>query len=109
MATCVCVPDALYQPLRVSPHAHSTTHSTTHTPHTEAILDNLVGAHGEEVFYRLEVGVSSQRPDATPTSIYLQVPGEKEWRELTSVAGKVGVKVRTHFLTFDPIGGRANR
>ncbi len=92
----------------------STPHSTPTRPlhpthYTEAILDNLVDAHGRDVFYRLEVGVSSQRPDATPTSIYLQVPGQKEWRELTSVAGKVGVKVCTPLLTFDPIGGRANR
>ncbi len=108
LATCVCVPGDLYQPLRVSPLP--TTHTHTRPLHTltGVILDNLVVAYGREVFYRLEVGVSSERPDATPTGIYLQVPGQKEWSDLTLVAGKVGVKMRTPILTFDPIGGRAN-
>lgn len=59
-------------------------------------MDNLAVAHGTEVFYKLEVGISDERPDATPTGIYLQVPGTKEWRDLVFVADKVTVVARAH-------------
>ena len=52
-------------------------------------MTNLISCHGDDVFYRLEVGRSAQRPDASPSAVYMKSPGSKEWRDLTELAGKV--------------------
>ena len=43
----------------------------------------------QEVFYRLEVGVSRERPDAEYDGIYVGLPKSDEWRSLEQIASKV--------------------
>ena len=65
---------------------------------THCLLTFVPSVSLQEVFYKLEVGMSSERPDAQTEGIYVQPPGSREWRNLTDVA-----KVVSYFimLTFD--------
>ena len=65
---------------------------------THCLLTFVPSVSLQEVFYKLEVGMSSERPNAQTEGIYVQPPGSREWRNLTDVA-----KVVSYFimLTFD--------